>query len=221
MIFLTPDPGKGLTIKNHKLTLNFDPSINVDTSDGVLIDSHDLGGGLEGVIDRHTIIPYSKDASDNTLLGVNTDVVSCVFSMCQYKVTTRGTSVDQYVINKNQNKTIEDVIREMNAVMDYYDSAGRPFPDGMAHTTYKFKIGDFFQFRKVCVPYQVAGWPVPIDDANRNQNTPITAFFYIQNVEYVDGYRLHALTLLCIWSSIASYVAGTTYTANDPTSNNS
>ena len=212
MVFLVPDPGKGLTIENHKLTLNFEPSIKVDKSDGVMIDQHDLGGGLEGVIDRHTIIPYSKDANNHTVLGVNTEVVSCIFSMCQYRVSNRGTSTDQYTIDKTHNKTVEDVVNEMNAVMDYYDTQGREFPEGMAHTTYKFVAGDFFQFRKVCVPYQVAGWPVPIDDANRNQNTPITAFFYIQAVEYVDGYRLHSLTLLCIWSSLADYTAGQTYT---------
>lgn len=214
MVVLTPKPGDGLTISNKRLSLNFDASINVSTRYGVMIDKNSLGGGLEGVIDHHTIVPFSKDANNNTILGANRDVVACIFSMCQYKVVNRS-SVENFRVS-NEIKTVEDVMNEMNAVMDYYDNTHEMFPEDMPHTTFLFKPGDFFQFRSVFAAYQYASgsvvWPVAIEDVNRTQNTPITAFFNILDVQYENTYKMTSLTLLCLWSTVAGYEQGRTYT---------
>lgn len=202
----------GLIMNDGKLTLNFDESIIVDKTNGVFIDPHNLGGGLEGSIDDYTIKVDRKDGNGNAILKVNRDVVVSIFSMCQYKVTNRSSKA-AYAVS-NQIKTIDDIVDELNAVITAYGSMYIPM--GVPHTGYILSQGDLFQLRTVAIPTQYSDgentWPVAVDDGNRPQGVPITAFFYIESVTYANIYRVSGLTLRCLWSSLASYTAGTAYT---------
>lgn len=213
MLLTNLKPGKGLEVVNGELTLRFDPSINVQKeSSGVYIDANALGGGLEGTIDDHTVEVKSVDSNGNAIIGINRDVVTCVFSMCQYQVTNRS-NTSTYTTNTTI-KTISDIGNELNAVMDAYGTIGIPM--GVPHYPYQLQIGDFFQLRTRAMPYQYTDgtntWPVAVDSGNRPEGIPIVAFFYVSNVVYSSEGYLETLSLQCLWSSLTQYTKGTTYT---------
>lgn len=216
MVKLNLSTDGGLKFENGKLTLNFDPSLNVEKrSDGVYINTAALGGGLEGTIDDYTVKVLGTNQNGDSMLGIDRDVVVSIFSMCQYQVISR-TNKNSYAVN-NQIKTISDIVDEYNAVLKWHDEhPGQGIEPGVPHTIYKVTDNDLFQFRATAYPYQYTDgtntWPVAIDSGIRPQNVPITAFFVITSVTYDYNDRMTNLTLTCLWSSLPEYIAGTAYT---------
>lgn len=214
MNIIHPSLGRGLKFTDdHKMTLNIDPTVNIQKrTNGVYVDASSLGGGIEGSIDDHTIKVVDHNGNGDSILGINRDVVVCVFSMCQYKVTNRSNK-NAYAVS-NVVKTIDDIAEELNAVINAYGSIGIPM--GVPHAAYTLKVGDFFQLRDRAYPYQYTSatetWPVAVDEGNRYEGIPITAFFYVTSVSYDYDMKVTGLTLQCLWSSLANYIAGTSYT---------
>lgn len=211
----------GFTFSNDKLTLNFASTIPIDKgSNGLYLDPNKLGAGLEGSIDNWTVKKHSTNSSGKTILGINRNVVPCVFTISRRKVISR---VDEEFQTSNETKTVSDVINEFNAVIDAYKSKSKSIPTGLADTTYILKVGDFLQFREPTRAFIASSggnkWPVVMDDANRYENDVIKAFFRVEEVKYINnGYSsnyMKKLTLYCIWrddSLSASYTVGQTYT---------
>lgn len=222
--------GKGLTNSgpDDELHMNFASDVPVQKLDtGLYISKQDVGDDIEGRIDYHTIQPMYKTPK-GTCIGINHDVVVCIYTMSYKKRASLSSDQDHYNTTSGT-KTVEDIIDEMNVIMDYYykhrmDPNGTPqsVPDGMMHTSYLMKQGDFFQFRTKIRPTQrIYEWPCAQDDTNRYEDDPIVAFFYIEEAEYgwsEDPYYLTKLKLKCVWSTLADYVVGQEYahTASPP-----
>lgn len=211
----------GLTFNNGQLTLNFHQNVNIEKNeDGLYLNPSSLGGGADIIIDNWTIKETSKNNDGRSIIGINQSVVPCIFTISRRKVTARNT-VKNYTTS-NETKTVQDVMDEFNAVMDYYRTKGQAVPTGLQHTSYTFKKGDFFQFRESARPFippkvNDESWDCAIDDANRYESDPIKAFFYVDDVEYNDPddpYYMTKLTLYCVWSTLDSYTVRQSYTAS-------
>lgn len=210
----------GLTFEDGKLTLNFHENVHAEKlEDGLYVNPNNLGNGADLILDEWTVKEYSKNADERTIIGINQDVVPCIYTISRKKVTTR-TSVSAYATS-DTTKTVTDVMNEFNAVMDSYRTSGQAVPDGLPHTSYVLKPGDFFQFRENARPFVTpkvndVTWNVAIDDANRYESDPIKAFFYVGSVEYNDAddpYYMTKLVLYCMWSTLDGFAVGQTYTA--------
>lgn len=217
--------GNGLTNDgpDGELHMNFASDVPVQRLDtGLYIPKDAVGDEIEGRIDYHTIKPMYKTPT-GTCIGINHDVVVCVFTMSYKKRASMTSDQDHYyAASPVATKTVEDIIDEMNCIMDYYykhrmDPNGSPqdVPEGMMHTSYVIHQGDFIQFRTKTRPTQrIYNWPVAQDDTNRYEDDPIVAFFYVEEVEYgwsEDPYYLLKLKLKCVWSTLAEYVIGQEY----------
>lgn len=228
MSIMLPKIEPGFTFTDNVLTLNFDNAIHAEKlSDGVYIPKGVFGYGLDGIVDGWTIKPkqnsngeYVKDANGHTLIDINKDVVTCIYTLSRRKVTNRS-SVGTYATS-NTTKTVEDIIDEFNCAMDAYKALGTNVPTGLPTTSYVMQQGDLFQFRENAKPWIPAKnadnqtWPCAMDDMNRYEAEPIVALFYIVDIAYDDpdmATYMTKLSLKCVWSTLADYVVGQTYTA--------
>lgn len=209
----------GLTFSEGKLTLNFHPDIPVEKTNGLYVNPNKLGNGADLILDNHTVKEFSKNSNGRTIIGINQDVIPCIYTLSRKKVTKR-TSVSEYTTS-NETKTVTDVMDEFNAVMDAYRTKGQAVPAGLTHTSYTLKEGDFFQFRENARPFISkngdVSWPCAVDDPNRSESDPIKAFFFVLAAEYNDEndpYYLTRLVLYCAWSTLDGYTVRQTYTAS-------
>lgn len=223
MLVLMPEPVKGYTFNSeHGLTLNFDPSVNVQKlPDGVYIPKDGFGHGLDGTIDNWTVkAQEAKTADGHTLIDLNQEVVTCIYTLSRRKVTSRAT-VNSYATSATT-KTVNDVMDEFNCAMDAYKALGQGIPDGLPSTSYVLTPGDLFQFREDAKPWippvnsKGQTWLCAMDDMNRYEDDPILALFYIDEVEYNDPNMRNYMTKLslkCVWTTLADFTVGQTYTA--------
>ena len=209
--------GNGLTNASGELSLNFASDVPVQRETrGLYVPKDAIGDGIEGRIDYHTITPWYKN-SKGTFIGVNDDVVVSIFTM-SYKFRSNMTSQQSNYQSSltSATKTIENIMQELNCVIDAWWASEGGVPDGKGHTAYKITPGSFFQFRTKARPTQeIYGWPVAQDDLNRYEEDPIVAFFYVEEAVYgwtEDQFYITKLTLKCVWSTLADYVVGQTYT---------
>lgn len=227
ILFPKAEPGF-MFDSSDALTLNFDTSVHAEKlPDGIHIPKNSFGSGLDGTVDGWTVKAkqkstgeYVKDADGHTLIDANTNVVTCIYTLSRRKVTDRS-SVKAYSTS-NTTKTVEDIIDEFNCAMDAYKALGTDVPTGLPSTSYIMKKNDLFQFRERAKPWIPAKnsndqtWPCAMDDMNRYETEPIVALFHIIDIEYNDpnmSKYMTKLSLKCVWSTLAEYVVGQTYTA--------
>ena len=217
-----PKLGKGLTQNsNGEITLNFADDTPVQKKDdGVYIPKDSFGDGTDG----WTVKIDGVDAKGNARLNINRDVVVSIFTMSRRKVSDRA-NVENYSTS-DTTKVVEDIVDEFNCAMDNYATLGQSVPEGLPATQFVLTVGDFIQFRENARPWRATlngekgpMWPCAMDDMRRYQEDPIRAFFYITDVKYQDvnlPQYLTKLTILCVWSELPEYVAGTSYTYQKP-----
>lgn len=216
MIKFDLNPGKGAHYKDRKLTLNFSSTNRIPVekrSDGLYVQGTGGSGVISGLIDQDTLV----NTGDGNIIGINRDIVACAYLMCQYKVATRTTKAT-YSIDTAHNKSINDIVGELNAVQDAYSASGTDIPMGMAKTGYILKANDIFGLRTTFQAMQVEAsiggqsyiWPCAMDSGNRSENDTLSALFVVKSTTYTDKY-LTGLTLECLWSNIADYEKGETY----------
>ncbi len=220
---ITPQPPVGCYQNSSgELCINFDPELKAQhTENGIMIPNYAFGGGTEGLIDNWTITKRTTNVDDKSLIDGNRDVVTCIFTMSRRKVTERKT-IDSYTTS-DETKTIEDVVKEFNAVMDAFQAIGEAIPDTLKHTQYIVKKGDFIQFRDAAIPFSMHDdndyakqWICATDDLRRYEDHPTLALFYVTNVEYAlrrDPNYMTKLEMRCVWhhSSIETFVTGDKY----------
>lgn len=207
--------GKGFTFIDNELALNMQTSEIFERRLNGLY-AHDTDGdpGRSGssAEDNYTII---KDAHDH--LQTNSNVVEYIFSMNAYKVIerTRG-STDTYSVDTTQEKDTQDIINELNASID----AGNGTNNG---GMFILKVGNLLQLKTSVSSTKLSSWPVAIDSLKRETTDECKALFYIKAITYSDTHPhphdvqscyVRTITLTCLYSSFASFVKGTDYTAN-------
>lgn len=208
MIKFNLDPGSGVHYEHGMLTLNFaESAVPVQkNASGLYIKGTTGGSTISGLIDQQTL----KNTGNGKIIGVNTSIIAYSFLMCQYVVTNRKTKAT-YAVNTSANKTINDVVAELNAVQDEYAAKSMPIPMGMAKTGYILSVNDLFGFRTSFLPMQYSNgtdtWPCAMDSGNRSENDSLTAIFVVTSVSYNDKY-LTGLQMKCLWSTITGLTKG-------------
>lgn len=194
--------GPGITFNGNSLTVNAETSSNLiqKKSDGLYVPSLKGSNGPDGGSIADGITIYETDNGARKYLHVNVNYVQCIFSMCMYQVTSRGT-VESYAISSTI-KTIDDIRKECN------------INSNNDWTTYFIKNHDLFMLRKSAHPTKVSGMAYAMDDGNRYTGESCVAVFVVDECVQAD-YYMSKLSMTCIWSSISSYVAGQTYTSSD------
>lgn len=215
--------GKGLTTTDGKITLDFANSVPVTKTNGVFIDKSQIGSegvseGMEGCIDDYTVKKTGIDTNGHVNLAANPDVIPMIYTMGRQKRTTIPATSATYFngMDSAHNKTIEDIIDELNTLSDYPES------QASGTTTYRLTPGDLFQLRETSRPIDrnnsAYGWWIALDDLNRYENDVIKAMFHVNEAEYnhpsISNY-LMKLSLRCIWIAgdiPQSFTVGTIYT---------
>lgn len=212
MIKWNLDPGVGVHYDHGMLTLNFAESrVPVLKNErGLYVQGTTSGSTISGLIDQQTL----KNTGNGKIIGANVEILAHSFLMCQYVVTNRKTKAT-YAVNTSQNKTINEVVSELNAVQDKYSSEAIDIPMGMAKTGYILSVNDLFGFRTSFLPMQYSDgtntWPCAMDSGNRSENDTLTALFVVQSVTYNDKY-LTGLQMKCLWSQITGLTKGDVWT---------
>lgn len=212
MIKWNLDPGAGVHYDHGMLTLNFAesrvPVLKNET--GLYVQGTTGGSTISGLLDQQTL----KNTGNGQIIGANAEILAHSFLMCQYNVTNRKTKAT-YAVDTSQNKTINEVVAELNAVQDKYASEAIDIPMGMAKTGYILSVNDLFGFRTSFLPMQYSDgtntWPCAMDSGNRSENDTLTALFVVQSVTYNDKY-LTGLQMKCLWSQITGLTKGDVWT---------
>lgn len=212
MIKWNLDPGVGVHYDHGMLTLNFAESRVpvLKNEHGLYVQGTTGGSTISGLLDQQTL----KNTGNGQIIGANAEILAHSFLMCQYVVTNRKTKAT-YAVNTSQNKTINEVVAELNAVQDKYSSEAIDIPMGMAKTGYILSVNDLFGFRTSFLPMQYSDgtntWPCAMDSGNRSENDTLTALFVVQSVTYNDKY-LTGLQMKCLWSQITGLTKGEVWT---------
>ena len=206
--------GKGFTFEDNQLTLDIETSPMVDIANNGIY-THDTDGD-PGISGHSREDNYTITMNMNQQLQTNPSVVEYIFSMNAYKVieNTR-VSVDTYSVDNTQVKTIQDIINELNACIDASSGANNG-------CMYIMKPNNLFQLKTSVNAMKLSSWPVAIDQMKREPNDTCIALFYVESITYSSTILrpgeipcyCRSLTLKCLWSSVASFVVGTSYSAN-------
>lgn len=179
------------------------------TSTGLFVD--DLsgdGGNTDSYADEWTMIESAAEGTGLPIPDINRGVVTLIHSMCAYQITGRGTGTSTAItVNTSAVKSIQDIIAEMNYPLNQAGdnkSVYHPLPSELFQLTdtphgFIINYSGGTQAAEECNRYP--------DDSNKT-----LALFCVTGVEYAEnGVFINKLRLVCLYSSLATYVAGMTY----------